>query len=195
MTEDLTNDIALLKEHAEQLTHLDEHNKRLKKETIIDGLSGLYNRKYLRNYLGRLIKEHNESQYLFSIMLLDVDNFKFINDQMGHMVGDEVIHVCGKRLNLLKQRQYKRTKMCRLGGDEFLIIMPGYSIEESKDIAKTIKQELERPIRINEKGHIKITISAGVTQIDKEEDIDLLLQRCDDKMYEAKNSGKNTITY
>lgn len=196
ITEDMTNDIATLRENQEKNDLLTKLNYQLTKENTTDSLSGLYNRRFIRSELDYLYQSFQDEETPFSVILLDLDNFKRINDEFGHAVGDEVISYVGTVLLNIKRQLYPTMEPCRYGGDEFLVILPTYQREGARAIAKSIKDAFDQHIFSYEQFHETIGMSIGVASMRKEDkNVHALLERCDHRLYLAKKNGKNQISY
>jgi diguanylate cyclase (GGDEF)-like protein len=130
---------------------------------------------------------------LTSLMILDIDKFKSINDTYGHDVGDIVII---NLANYLKQRQRKSDIVSRFGGEEFVILLPNTSLENAKNLAEDIRKDIQNStLEFNLKSALQYTVSIGVSQIDikNEKNIESALKRADKALYEAKNNGRNKV--
>ena len=165
-------------------------NKMLKMQVITDPLTEVFNRRYLFEILKREIarvKRYNES---LSVIMIDIDHFKKINDNYGHMVGDKVLKGIAK---VLKERIRTSDIIARYGGEEFVVILTNADINVAKRIAEELRQKVENLVfKIDDKS-IKTTISLGVSQLKPEDDIDSLLIRADENLYAAKNKGRNMV--
>lgn len=192
VTEDVTNDLSVVKESQERNNQLMKLNKALTQENTKDILSGLYNRRFIRAQLDSLYQQYQEEQTPFSIMMIDLDNFKHINDSYGHTLGDAVIRYVGETLLNIKRQYYPTIDPCRYGGDEFLVIIPIYQKEGVLKIAKDILETFENQVLHLEEFHQNIEMSIGIATIENES-IHHLLERCDQCLYQAKKSGKNRI--
>lgn len=165
-------------------------NKELKRLYLTDKLTGLYNRfKIDKELILEKEKIDRNSSYSCSLMLLDIDYFKNINDTLGHLVGDLVLKDIS---NLLKNNLRKTDIVGRWGGEEFLIILPF----TSKDIAKKIAENLRVSIKAINFTNIKdkeITISIGVSEILKDKTIEEALIVVDNLLYKAKQNGRDRV--
>lgn len=195
ITEDLTTDVATLRETQQKTDLLTKLNQELTEENTTDTLSRLYNRRFIRAELDSLLGEYKKNGIPFSTLMLDLDNFKRINDEFGHAVGDDVISYVGTTLLNIKRLKYPTIEPCRFGGDEFLVIMPNYQKEGAIAIAKDIKEAFDNQILRSGTFHESIKVSIGVACIDDNESIHDLLNDCDKRLYEAKKSGKQQIRY
>ncbi|WP_051531310.1 sensor domain-containing diguanylate cyclase [Clostridiisalibacter paucivorans] len=154
-----------------------------------DILTGLPNRARMNEHLKYLI---NDCKSKISLMLLDLDNFKYINDNEGHNFGDLVLINASKRLqNILRDSDF----ICRFGGDEFIIVLKNAGIEEGTRIANRIIDEFSLPITVHDK-EVYLTTSIGIsTYPDDSNKIESLIKMADMAMYSCKNSGKNSYSF
>ncbi|WP_158661051.1 diguanylate cyclase [Bacillus kwashiorkori] len=163
-----------------------EETERL---SIIDGLTGLLNQRAMQNCL-----EETFSDQPLSIILLDIDNFKFYNDRNGHLLGNEVLI---KVANILKQSENGKLKACRFGGEEFLIILPKTSLSTAYKIAEAIRANIEIASFPEESYQPTkaLTVSVGVASTERSsiKTKDDLLECADRALYAAKAAGKNKV--
>lgn len=166
-----------------------EERARFEAETraATDVLTGLYNRRRLDQELEKAVERRNRYELDFSIMLLDMDHFKSVNDTYGHLVGDDVLIALA---DLLRQEARKVDTLGRWGGEEFLIICPGVDVDGARTLAERIRSAVETH-RFETVG-LK-TISVGVVSCTRDETITGLLARADAALYEAKESGRNRV--
>lgn len=159
-----------------------------KHEAITDGLTKLYNHRYFHETLAEWL---NESEYdVFSIVMIDVDHFKFFNDLHGHSVGDQALV---KIANILNESRYENDIVARYGGEEFAILMPNVEGEDSLKIVERIRRKVENDFS-SESSNYFVTVSAGVASYPKHGDTGLKVLDCaDDAMYAAKNTGRNKV--
>ena len=158
-----------------------------------DSMTKLYNRRYFTEISEKVLYLSKREKKKLSILILDIDRFKVVNDTYGHQFGDEVLIALSR---LLVEHQRKSDIVCRYGGEEFVILLPNTSVENAAKIAEKIRilvESLTMSSPSNKK--FKFTISLGVAQVDieYEEDIKFALKRADDALYEAKNSGRNRV--
>ena len=176
-----------------QTEELQEIKEQLTVEATTDMLSGLYNRRYFFEASSKSFYTAMRYEQNLSMLMLDIDKFKNINDTYGHMIGDSVIRICA---NILKRLSRTSDILARYGGEEFIIILPETKLEEAMLLAQRIRKEIEqRDIDLNDDKIIHITVSIGVSQLDNENDtsIENTIQRCDNALYDAKNSGRNRV--
>jgi two-component system cell cycle response regulator len=165
---------------------IQKHNKKVTREANIDPLTGVLNRRGLQNRLV-LLKDP-----LLSLLILDLDDFKVVNDTFGHNTGDEVLKKVATGVRSLIR---KVDLFSRLGGDEFVIVMPGLEIEQAKIVAERIRDHIANlPVLVGN-GSVHITASFGLTgtYVDGTRKMDDLLELADSALYQGKNQGKNQI--
>ncbi len=161
--------------------------------SVIDQLTGLYNRRYMNNQLSLWLKRSVLSASPMSVVAADIDHFKQVNDRFGHEAGDLVLQEFAERI---QANVRPKDIVCRPGGEEFLVIMP----ETAGDLACTAAERIRRaiaaePFRIPAAGlSLDITVSAGVATYSDENDTAAdILRRADDALYEAKTAGRNQV--
>jgi len=180
-----------LQQTKEELENLNRTLTQEKEKYIVlamtDALTNLKNRAFLLSYLEQTIHESKRYQAAFSIMLLDIDFFKSVNDQYGHSIGDDVL----KELSDLLFKECRQSDVVsRYGGEEFIIIFAKTKLEAALQIAERIRQRIEKT-PFTEK-NIVITISAGITAF-RDDTVESLLKRVDSLQYDAKRKGRNRI--
>ena len=160
---------------------------------ISDGLTGLYNHGYFRRFLELEIKRSLRHKHSIALLLLDLDNFKQINDRLGHLTGDGILIQVAQALSG-KVRDIDF--VARYGGEEFAVILPYAGIEEARDVAERIRQALTMEIRApgTRNAHQLISASIGVATCPADgQDLETLIRRADEMMYLAKQCGKNQV--
>jgi two-component system cell cycle response regulator len=160
---------------------------------IKDGLTGLNNRRYFDRHMQNLFNKASVSGKDLSLVVIDIDHFKQVNDTYGHQAGDDVLKTFADRL--LKNIRGKDLA-CRYGGEEFVIAMPETDEELAFVVADRIRREISaHPILVaNGSIQIAITVSAGVSTLAGSEDtVDSFLKRADEALYEAKRNGRNQV--
>lgn len=172
----------------EMNSRLEEANHNLKMATIIDGLTGLYNRKEIQSQIEDALK--NVGKETFSLVMLDIDNFKQVNDTYGHQEGDAVIKALSHILRNNKTPYMQKVSSGRWGGEEFMMLLHDTDSSTAAIIADLIRQCFENttyPVaRIQ-------TASLGVTQVRTDDTIDTVCSRVDTALYKAKKTGKNKV--
>lgn len=161
--------------------------KRIEELSVTDKLTGLYNRLKLDELMLIKIEAFRRYNVDFSIILLDIDNFKSVNDTYGHDVGDYVLQTIAKTL----RTHIRITDIIgRWGGEEFLIICNNTNLDNSKILAENIRKIVEN-IKFDKVG--TKTISLGLSEFQKDDDVKSIFKRADDALYEAKTTGKNKV--
>ena len=165
---------------------------QLERQSMTDDLTGLYNHRHILVEVDREVERANRYGRLISGMMIDVDDFKKVNDQYGHLAGDQVL----RELSEVLQKNIRKVDILgRYGGDEFLVILPETTLEASRVVAERIQRNVARhSIRVNET-FISLTVSVGLFSFTPSQKVDAFtfIDRADKVMLEAKKSGKNTI--
>ena len=177
----------MMRDYNNNIDELNEAYKTLKRISEIDDMTGVYNRKYIMNRLEELVLYRN---YEMSVLMLDIDYFKSINDRFGHGVGDEVIIAIASAMKCcVRETDF----VGRIGGEEFFIILPDCNKRNAIIIAENIRKSIFE-LDWNEKD-LKTTISIGVHSPSEEEDMNAILNSADFMLYKAKNIGRNKVIY
>lgn len=188
----------MLHEHLEsksrEISLLQEELEEERKRASSDPLTKLANRNALFDALTKLSAESAEQQTPLSILMLDIDHFKKVNDTHGHLIGDRVIRYVANVLN-------KNTKgmdvAARYGGEEFAVLLPNTGTEGARALAEKIRITVAEAklVSSDDKRPLgKITISIGVAQLQKGEDPMEMVNRADQALYASKNGGRNKVT-
>jgi len=168
---------------------LAESERRYKELSLVDELTKLFNKRYFNTHLQLEVERANRHGQPLSLLLLDIDNFKHHNDTYGHADGDRVLARLGQ---VIKESLRVNDVPCRYGGEEFTIILPETSGEQAIVVAERIRAGFAGVIfQPNPQETVQKTVSIGVTQYLPGESGQSLLERADQNMYEAKQSGKN----
>src|SRR2546423_1059250 len=153
----------------------------------LDALTGLHNRRFFHETLARECARAHRYERKLSLIVFDLDDFKDVNDRIGHLAGDAVLAEAGERV-----RDVVRTAdiACRVGGDEFAVILPESSIGDADQLYRRIQNAISsRPL--GQGG--KLFLSAGVAELRAEDDPVSIFQRADDALYRAKEAGKGRV--
>jgi len=176
-----------------EIAELQVYVEELQREAVVDGLTGISNRKYFDMSLRRLATEAMENGNDLSMIMLDIDYFKKFNDTYGHQVGDQVLKLVAKTLRGIAKGD---DLSARYGGEEFAVILPKRKLEEARKIAEKIREKIAGSSLVDRrsgKSLGKITLSAGVGQFVYGEPLTAFVSRCDDAQYLAKEHGRNRV--
>ncbi|MBF0536851.1 MAG: diguanylate cyclase [Nitrospirae bacterium] len=168
--------------------HYENKIKELESTTITDELTGLYNKRYFNKTLLMHINNRQRYEYPLSLIFFDIDHFKVVNDNYGHLLGDCVLKEMAK---LVSEQIRDQDVLARWGGEEFVILMPHINL----DAAVTIAQRLRADIEAQNMCGIKITSSFGVVTYTNAETENDFLNRADALLYEAKRAGRNQVCF
>ena len=172
------------------------HNALLFRETeklaITDDLTKLYNTRYVHSRIGQLIHQRRKNKERFSIIFLDLDGFKSVNDNYGHVVGARTLVEIG---NVIYRTVSRNDEVARYGGDEFVVLMPNAGGSDAREVAEKIRNAIAlHDFREVFPGPIPITASFGISVFpDHAETLTELIQKADKAMYAVKYSGKNAV--
>lgn len=159
---------------------------------ITDSLTGLYNRRYLESHLGHLIEHFINRGKSLSILAIDVDFFKPINDTYGHDAGDKVLQELAARI---KTNTRAIDLCCRTGGEEFVLVLPSTGIDAAENIAERLRKSVaNKSFLIGPQQSVPVTISIGLAGLnDTQDSLEHLLKRADSALYAAKRQGRNRV--
>ena len=180
----------LRKRYLDALRDSIQHSMEL---AVLDGLTKLYNRRYMTTHLNSLLAAAREREKPLTLLLMDIDHFKSVNDTHGHDAGDEVLQEFSNRIR-------KNTRgidlVCRYGGEEFVVIMPDTDHALATVVAERIRKKVfEKPFIIHKgRDMLDVTVSIGLASVQNgSESQDRLLKRADNALYQAKESGRNRV--
>ena len=168
----------------------------LEYENITDPLIGINNRRYLERKIAEEISRAHRYDMTLSMLLLDIDHFKAVNDTYGHHIGDHVLKSLGQ---LLIKKVRDTDFVARYGGEEIAILCPQTPVSTAFDLAERLRQVIETSIMVPAEAYenrqeIIITVSMGVAGFDHQvSDSHVLIQRADEALYKAKNDGRNRV--
>lgn len=161
----------------------------LKTMAVTDSLTGLFNHGFIYKRLKEEVEKAKRYDKDLSIMMLDIDKFKKINDNYGHQFGDKVL----KKISAVIKSCIRNIDILgRYGGEEFLLVLPETELKAGVNVAERIREKIEEIAWDNT--ILKVTISGGITQIDKQDEFDFL-KEADRLLYKAKENGRNKIEY
>lgn len=165
---------------------------QLEYQAFYDELTQIYNRRAFFQKCNQEFSELKNTSLAFSVILMDIDYFKRVNDTYGHFVGDQllqhVVNICRAQLN-------KGELFARYGGEEFVLALKGYTVLEAEVLANQIRSHVETNPLITNDGIISVTLSLGVAEAtkEKEETLYQLLNKADKALYSAKQEGRNQV--
>lgn len=176
-----------------QLDEIHQLQERLKEQAIRDPLTGLHNRRYLDETLPRELARAKREGYPLSVVMIDLDRFKQINDNYGHPAGDEVITTLAQ---LLKTATRTSDVACRYGGEEFLVALPRMELEGAMVRANEWRTALADTFIRHGQFELKVTLSAGVATFPEHgSTVDALLELADHALYQSKHEGRNRVSH
>ena len=176
---------------AERTRQLEEALAEVRALSLTDTLTGCYNRRYLEEWLPPEIVRAARYDRPMSVVFMDVDHFKPINDEHGHATGDAVLSTVGMRLRTELREQLDWS--ARYGGEEFVIVLPETTLEEAIRFAERLRHRIELCCTQYQGREICVTASFGVTQCLADDDAPALLARADALLYRAKEEGRNRV--
>jgi two-component system cell cycle response regulator len=159
---------------------------------ITDGLTGLYNRRYMESHLSTLVEQAAARGKPLTALVLDIDYFKSINDTHGHDAGDDVLREFAVRV----RKSIRGIDLaCRFGGEEFVIIMPETDMAVATIVAERLRRRIaSEPFPISQGKALEVTVSAGIATLDAADDTaGTILKRADQALYRAKRDGRNRV--
>lgn len=175
-----------------RVAEVEQLQVELLEQAIRDPLTGLYNRRYLNETLSREIKLTTRNKKPLSIIAMDVDHFKKINDAYGHQVGDLFLIEIAK---LIKKYARGSDFICRSGGEEFLMVLPSATLSIAEKRAETLRKKCARITILHEGKPLKVTLSLGVaTYPDHGQEAEEVMIKADKALYKSKRSGRNKVT-
>lgn len=162
----------------------------IRRQVEYDEMTQLYNRRYGDKNLLKMKAQMQISGIKYCVAIGDIDFFKKVNDNYGHEAGDEVlIHVA----RVLKEQLLANGFVCRWGGEEFLIVIESHTIEQAEHILQSILDTLRNQTITYQEQQIRVTMSMGLVSVKAEDEIDDILRCADQKLYEAKENGRDQI--
>lgn len=177
-----------------EIEALRKNLEKVKKQSTTDALTGLYNRRAFDTAMNRHAKHATQTGQRLCLLMADIDHFKSINDNYGHLVGDNVLRITAE---MLKRCVKGKDIVARYGGDEFMILLPDTPLNGALTLAENIRSYFETTkIKRKDTGKIigTLTLSFGVALYDPGETIDTFIQRLDKAMYHSKENGRNRVT-
>jgi sigma-B regulation protein RsbU (phosphoserine phosphatase) len=177
----------LMKEVEGKQQELVELNIQLKELATTDPLTGLKNRRCLQEIIVENIELSKKVHSFFSLVLIDVDFFKGVNDTYGHPIGDAVLQELAKKLQVETR---SHDLVARMGGEEFMIVLPNTNKEQAQVIAERIRFNIDQ----DSWEHTRITVSIGVTTYEPADNLSKLISKADEALYCSKKAGRNCVS-
>jgi two-component system cell cycle response regulator len=159
---------------------------------ITDALTGLFNRRYMETHVGTLVEQATSRGKPLTVLVLDIDYFKSINDSWGHDAGDDVLREFAVRI---KKSIRGIDLACRYGGEEFVVVMPETDMAVATMVAERLRRRIaSEPFPIQQGARtIEVTISIGIAALERDEDAAKVFKRADQALYRAKRDGRNRV--
>jgi diguanylate cyclase (GGDEF)-like protein len=174
----------------ERTRELEEKTRELEVQATRDNLTGLFNRRYADDYLGRELESCRRERRRFAVALADIDLFKRVNDLHSHATGDAVLR---RVASILRERGRASDVLARYGGEEFLLCLPNTDLREAHALCEQLRVAIEA-CNWTELGLAAgVTISFGIADYRADTSPERLLNRADQRLYEAKNGGRNLV--
>ena len=163
----------------------------LKNQATRDPLTALYNRRYFEDEVNKQILEAKAKKQPYTVLMLDADHFKKVNDTYGHKVGDKVlIELASTAERALRDNDI----VARYGGEEFVVFLPGIHAEQGKIVADRLRQSIAKQVVYSDTNQpVKFTVSIGVSSSDISDNVDTLIKTADEALYRAKQNGRNRV--
>ena len=173
------------------ITELHQLKEQLHQQSVRDGLTGLYNRRFFFELCEKNLSLDMRHHLTSVLMVLDVDQFKCINDRFGHPLGDSALMHLGRVMQSVLRSE---DVLARIGGDEFAILLPNTTLSAAASLAERLRlQVMQSPLPLPDGDKLVITISAGLVENGEGELMESLYARADQMLYQAKQSGRNCV--
>lgn len=166
---------------------MDQQHRLLRSQVVTDHLTGVFNRVLLETTLESALATYRSAKKPMTLLSLDVDHFKMINDKFGHLNGDTVLKELGALLN---EKTRKADFVFRLGGEEFLILLHGSTVSNGRQVAESLRNRIAEMDVLADQ---LITVSVGVAELAASESTQQWLRRADQNLYRAKELGRNRV--
>jgi len=168
-----------------------KYHEEIYRMTIVDGLTQIHNKRYLFEVLERECIRARRHERPLSVVMFDIDHFKNINDQFGHLAGD---HVLRELARLCQERIRRDETFARYGGEEFTVVLPETALDGAVALAEDLRSRASHHKFVFQGEEIPLTISLGCAQLaEADRGSTELIQRADEKLYEAKHGGRNRV--
>ena len=166
------------------------YQKRLEDMAVTDKLTGIGNRQRLDIALDQSLKLRRRITLPFSVILIDIDRFKSVNDTRGHLKGDEAIRSVAQ---IVKARVREADLLCRWGGEEFILLAHNCNLSQAKELAEELRVSIEESPILSTDDGLRVTVSCGVAEARDDDDAESLVGRADRALYQAKDEGRNRV--
>ncbi len=169
-----------------------DYHEELYKLAILDPLTGLYNKRYLMDYLERELARATRYNRPLALLMLDIDHFKSINDRLGHLAGDLTLRDLGDCLRLEVRCD---ELLARFGGEEFAVVLTETNQAEAADVAERVRRAVQTHVFSFEGRHYEVAVSLGVASMRGDESMSPqeLIRQADERLYQAKRQGRNRV--
>jgi diguanylate cyclase len=175
----------------QDVTELADYEKRLIEMNLKDGLTGAFNRRFLTQRLEEEFERHRRYARSLSLLMIDIDHFKHVNDTYGHQIGDLILKSVASEILIIMR---KVDLLIRYGGEEFCCILPETNLDSAMVMAERIRRTIEKKVHEYDQQKIQITVSVGVHEFKGNLDsADTLLKKADEALYLAKDAGRNKV--
>jgi diguanylate cyclase (GGDEF)-like protein len=184
--------LQLTLESERENAQLQAERERLATEAATDPLTGLSNRRHLQEFLGEQYRISSRYGTPLSVLLIDIDHFKLVNDEHGHPAGDQVL----REVALALRETCRQADLCaRYGGEEFVVVLPATALEGALELAERLRRAIEGRALLAGNTTLSVTVSVGVTAYRSggQANAGWLIKEADLAMYEAKAAGRNTV--
>lgn len=186
---DISSEKQIQKELSQSMNSLKVLMRDAKTSANTDSLTKLYNRNILEKEIPDFIENAKNMNQVISMMLIDIDYFKQLNDQYGHLFGDKILSKMGE---IVKRIFRQKDISIRYGGDEFMLILPGADVTITEKMAQRFRHAVCEGLQLEE--GFCVTLSIGITSCRKEDTLESFIERADEALYKAKKAGRNTVS-
>jgi diguanylate cyclase (GGDEF)-like protein len=168
------------------------YHEEIYRLTIIDALTEIHNKRYFLELLTRFLSSSIRHHRPLSLVMLDIDRFKTVNDELGHLCGDYVLR---ELASCVKTHVRKEDLFARFGGEEFAVVLPETTLAGAREMAEQLRKRVEAHHFAFEERTVSVTISLGVASTTGESPltVDEFIHQADEKLYEAKHAGRNCV--
>jgi two-component system, sensor histidine kinase LadS len=176
------------------LMQLEDAHRRLRDSSRRDALTGLYNRTHFHENFELLLKESRDKGQPVSLLMIDLDHFKSINDKYGHMAGDDCLRWAAQRIGQ-SLRAHETSLLARFGGEEFVAVLPGHDLHSAVSVAESVRKRLVEETCTSGAHRLRVSASIGVHTVEPDADIDsnAALSVADQALYSAKANGRDCV--